>query len=344
MSELRHDPVSKRWVIIATERSRRPSDYVLSAEPPARDGTFCPFCPGNEDKTPPEIAAVRAGGSAANGPGWEQRVIPNKYPALMIEGELERRAVGIYDRMRGIGAHEVVVESPVHGQHMADMDTAQIEKILILCQDRLRDLRRDPRFKYVLIFKNHGPLAGATLDHPHTQLIATPVTPRAISVELESAWNHYHVKERCIFCDMLAQELDKGERVVSLDEHFVALAPYASRFPFETMLIPRRHLHSFADEPRSNLVALARCIKDFMVRLKTVLRDPPYNFVFHTAPNTETLVRRRNYWDTLPVDFHWHIEVLPRLTKVAGFEWGTGFYVNPTAPEEAAAFLRDARV
>lgn len=343
MSELRHDPVSKRWVIIATERSRRPSDYVLTPEP-AHDAKFCPFCPGNEDKTPSEITAVRPGGGPANSPGWQLRVIPNKYPALAIEGELDRRAAGIYDRMRGIGAHEVVIESPDHGLHLGDMDPVHLERILVQYQERLRDLRNDPRFKYVLIFKNHGALAGATLDHPHTQIIATPVTPRAIQMELESAWNHYHLKERCIYCDLLQQELDSRERVVSLDEHFVVLAPFASRFPFEAMVIPRKHCHSFAEEPRANLVALAHCLRDFMARLKTVLRDPPFNFVFHTAPNTETIVRRRNYWDTLSVDFHWHIEVLPRLTKVAGFEWGTGFYINPTSPEEAAAFLRDAAV
>ena len=343
MPEFRRDPIVGRWVIIATERAKRPSDVVRPHEStPAR---LCPFCPGHEDKTPREVyVSGRPPSAPPNGPGWKVRVVPNRYPALMIEGELHKEGDGIYDKMNGVGAHEVIIESPDHKQGLAELSERQVEDVLWSYRDRIIDLRKDTRFKYVLIFKNHGPLAGATLDHPHTQLIATPVTPRAISVELESAWNHYHVKERCIFCDMLAQELDKGERVVSLDEHFVALAPYASRFPFETMLIPRRHLHSFADEPRSNLVALARCIKDFMVRLKTVLRDPPYNFVFHTAPNTETLVRRRNYWDTLPVDFHWHIEVLPRLTKVAGFEWGTGFYVNPTAPEEAAAFLRDARV
>lgn len=343
MSELRHDPLSKRWVIIATEAPRRPSDYAIAQEP-LPDPKFCPFCPGHEDKTPPEIAAIRPPGSAPNGPGWQIRVIPNKYPALMIEGDLDRRGVGMYDRMRGVGAHEVIIDSPEHGLHVGAMDPIHLETLLGVYQERLRDLRRDPRFKYVLIFKNHGAVAGATLDHPHTQIIATPVTPRAIAQEFESALNHYHLKERCIYCDLLAQEIDSGDRIVGLDEHFAVLAPYASRFPFEMMLIPRRHCHSFAEEPRSVMVALARCLKDLMARLKSVLRDPPYNFVFHTAPNTETLVRRRNYWDTLPYDFHWHLEVLPRLTRVAGFEWGSGFYVNPTSPEEAAAFLRDAAV
>ena len=341
MSELRHDPLAKRWVIIASERSRRPEDFALS-DTATHDGGFCPFCAGNEDKTPPEITAVRPSGGAANGPGWTVRVIPNKYPALSIEGGLERHAVGLYDRLRGVGAHEVVVESPQHALHMADMDLGQLDSVLTVCQERLRDLGRDQRFKYVLLFKNHGALAGATLAHPHLQLIATPVTPRAISVELDSAREHFHLKERCLCCDLLEQELQARERIVSLDEHFAVVAPYASRFPFELTVIPRKHAHSFSDEPAAILSTLARTLKETLARLKSVLRDPPYNFVLHTAPNTETTVRRRNYWDTLPFDFHWHIELLPRLTRVAGFEWGSGFYINPTAPEEAAAFLRDA--
>ena len=244
--------------------------------------------------------------------------------------------------MRGIGAHEVVVESPQHALHMGDMEPGQLVSVLTICQDRLRDLGRDPRFKYVLLFKNHGAVAGATLAHPHLQLIATPVTPRAISVELDSARDHFHLKERCIFCDMLEQEIQTRERVVALDEQFAVIAPYASRFPFELIVIPRRHNHAFPDEGSGAMAALARCLKETLSRLKSVLRDPPFNFVLHTSPNTETTVRRRNYWDTLPFDFHWHIEILPRLTRVAGFEWGTGFYINPTSPEEAASYLRDA--
>lgn len=340
MSELRHDPVSRRWVIIAGSRSRRPEDFVPTGEP-AHDPKFCPFCPGNEDKTPQEILAIRPG-SVPNAADWTVRVIPNKYPALSIEGELDRRGVGLYDRMQGIGAHEVIVESPTHNMHLADMGPAQLAAVLGVCQTRLKDLSRDPRFKYLLLFKNHGALAGATLAHPHIQLIATPVTPRAISVELESARAHFHLKERCLFCDLLAQEIEQRERVVSLDEHYAVLAPYASRFPFELNVIPRRHSHSFAEESAESVAALARTLSETMARLKSVLRDPPYNFVVHTAPNTQTLVKRTAYWDTIRVDWHWHIEILPRLTRVAGFEWGSGFYINPTTPEEAAGFLREA--
>jgi len=271
MSELRHDPLSKRWVIIANERSRRPEDFTDGFEARS-EGGFCPFCPGSEDKTPGEIAALRPGGGPANGPGWEVRVIPNKYPALSIEGTLDRQGLGLYDRMRGVGAHEVVIESPRHDLHIGDMAPGVLEGVLGLCQERMSDLGRDPRFKYVLLFKNHGAAAGATLSHPHMQLIATPVTPRAISVELDSAREHFHLKERCIFCDMLEQEIQSRDRVVSLDEHFAVLAPYASRFPFELMIMPRRHNHAFTDESRLTLAALARTLQERSSRSAVQLR------------------------------------------------------------------------
>jgi UDPglucose--hexose-1-phosphate uridylyltransferase len=330
-------------VIIAEDRSRKPSEFER-ARPATGGPQACPFCPGNEHATPPEIEAVRDDGSPADGPGWTARVFPNKYPALSIEGDPDKRAVGLYDRQRGVGAHEVVVETPEHDLHMADMDPVAIERVLLLYQSRLRDLYRDPRFKYALIFKNHGVEAGSPLSHSHSQIIATPVTPRAIAAELESARQHFHTKTRCLYCDILNQELETGDRIVAADEHYAVLAPYASRFPFETMILPRRHRHSFLDEPVASLAALARTLRDLLSRLKAVLRDPAFNFVIHTSPNTETRVRRRDYWGTLEHDFHWHVEILPRLTQVAGFEWGSGLFVNPTAPEDAAKFLRDTPV
>jgi len=341
MSELRHDPLSRRWVIIATERSGRPMDFTPEREA-APPGSFCPFCEGHEDKTPPEIMAVRAPGSSPNGPGWSIRVIPNKYPALMIEGNPDRRGTGIYDRMRGIGAHEVIVESPRHDLLIPDMSEEHLTSLVRVYAERVRDLMRDRRFKYILLFKNHLAPAGASLTHPHTQIIATPVTPRAVAQKLESSKAHHQTKERCLVCDLLQQEIEDGSRIVSLDDHFLVLAPFASRFPFELFIAPRRHSHSFVETPPEEQAALARALKDTLGRLRATLKDPPYNLVLHTAPNTETIPRRSHYWDTLPFDFHWHLEILPRLTKMAGFEWGTGFYINPTPPEEAASFLRDS--
>ncbi len=342
MPELRHDPIQKRWVIIATERSRRPLEW-LTTPSPELDG-FCPFCPGNEAATPREIAAARDAGSLPDGPGWKVRVVPNKFPALRIEGGQDRKARGLYDRMNGVGAHEVIIESPDHHQPLFDMDHAAVERVVSLYIDRQRDLLRDRRFKYVLIFKNHGQVAGASLSHPHSQIIATPVTPRTIATELSSAREHYHLKERCLFCDVLDQEIQAGTRVVWADPLFAVIAPYASRFPFELMILPRRHCHSFIDMTAEERAGLARVLRDTLRRLNRGLADPPFNFMVHTAPNLEYEPRRLAFWQTIPYDFHWHIEVIPRLAQVAGFEWGTGFYINPTAPEEAALFLREVEV
>jgi len=341
MPELRHDPIQKRWVIIATERARRPSDF----HPEPKDGApagFCPFCEGNEDKTPPEIFAVRGPGGRENGPGWDVRVVANKFPALRIEGDLDRAGVGMFDKMNGVGAHEVVIETPCHDLNLADLPAPHVERLVSVYQQRLNDLKKDPRLRYILVFKNHGVTAGASLAHPHTQLIATPVTPMTVAQELEAAREHYTHKERCLFCDVIRQESESGDRIVYDDGQYVALAPFASRFPFEIFLAPRAHAHDFGDLSAEGGRGFARALRDVLGRLKAALRDPPYNFVLHTAPNTSMGPRRPGYWATLPYDFHWHLEIIPRLTRVAGFEWGTGFYINPTPPEDAARFLREA--
>jgi UDPglucose--hexose-1-phosphate uridylyltransferase len=338
MPELRHDPIQKRWVIIATERGRRPDDFPHNETVPT--DAFCPFCEGSESKTPPEIAAIR-NGTAPNQPGWEVRVVPNKYPALRIEGGLDRKGLGAYDRMNGVGAHEVIIESPNHSMSMADAPIDHIHKVLRMYRERLTDLLRDQRFKYVLIFKNHGAAAGASLAHPHTQLIATPVTPLTLMEELEAAKEHYRDKERCLFCDLINQELDSGHRVVASGDQFVVLTPFASRFPFELFIAPRHHHHSFAEASDDMLYHLAAVLKDVLLRIKKCLKDPPYNFVIHTIPNVLARHKHGSDWETIEMDYHWHIEFIPRLTQVAGFEWGTGFYINPTAPEDAAKYLRD---
>ncbi len=338
MPELRHDPIQRRWVIIAAERGLRPVDFQHEA--PAPLGGPCPFCEGNESKTPPEIAAIR-NGTKPNQPGWEVRVIPNKFPALRIEGDLGREGLGAYDRMNGVGAHEVIVETPRHDMNLADAPVDHIHKVLKTYRERLVDLLRDPRFKYILIFKNYGTAAGASLAHPHTQLIATPVTPLTMAEELNSAKDHFREKERCLFCDLIHQELESGERIVVASDQFVALAPFASRFPFEMFIIPRNHHHSFAEAGDEMLYNLGVVLKEVLLRIKKCLKDPPYNYLIHTIPNVKVRPRRASYWDTIELDFHWHIELIPRLTQVAGFEWGTGFYINPTAPEEAAKYLRE---
>lgn len=339
MPELRHDPIQRRWVIIAVERGKRPGDFIIAPE--TKKEGFCPFCPGNEDKTPPEIYVERPGAYLPNSPGWDIRVVPNKFPALMIEGTLDKKGIGTYDRMRGVGAHEVIIESPDHAQSMADMPVERLVRLLKVMRLRWLDLSRDQRFKYVLIFKNHGEAAGASLSHSHTQIIATPVTPKTVALELESAKAHFMLKNRCLFCDIIDYELERQERIISTNDNFLAYTPYASRFPFEVALAPRSHSHHFALMNDRQIQDLAAILKDVLLRMKLGLKDPPFNFVLHTVPNVDAQPRRSFYWDTVEWDYHWHIEIIPRLTRMAGFEWGTDFYINPTPPEEAAKFLHE---
>ena len=329
MPELRKDPIVNRWIVLASERSRRPSDF---AEPPPRvdPDQPCPFCPGNERHTPPEILAVREPATAPNGPGWSTRVIPNKFPALQVEGGLDRRGEGLYDRMNGIGAHEVIIETPQHDRELSQLPVEQVEQALRAYRERVRDLNNDLRLRHILLFKNHGASAGATLEHSHTQLLATPILPEVVAEELEGSLRHYEAKERCVYCDVLEQEIEDGRRVVSRGERFVAFAPFASRFPFETWILPRQHRSAFERIEDAEIAPLATIFRDVLARLARALNRPSYNFLIHTAPCREP---------DLP-HYHWHVEIIPKLTRMSGFEWGTGVYINPTTPEEAAEYLR----
>jgi UDPglucose--hexose-1-phosphate uridylyltransferase len=329
MPELRRDPIVGRWVIIATERARRPSD-VPRVKDLAAPG-LCPFCPGHEDKTPREVyVSGRAPAMPPNGPGWKVRVVPNRYPALMIEGDLEREASGIYDRMNGIGAHEVIIETPDHGKDLGQMTDAEATEVLFAFKARIVDLRNDMRFRYILLFKNHGPAAGATLEHAHSQLIALPVTPRHVQEEIEGARRHYDHRERCIFCDIVMQERRERSRLVLENEEFLVFAPWAPRSPFETWIVPKRHESNFESEPKERLAYCAQALRSTLKRLGAALGNPPYNFIVHSNPLR----------DQASPSYHWHIEVMPALTHLAGFEWGSGFHINPVPPEEAAEFLR----
>jgi len=330
LPEIRKDPITGRWVIIATDRSRRPADFSREQVVP-KGGRFCPFCPGNEQKTPPEVLAYREGGGP-NQPGWTLRVVPNKFPALRVEGDFDRQGEGLYDRMNGIGAHEVIIETPEHALTLSDMPEKRVEDIFWATRDRILDLKKDRRMRYILAFKNHGEAAGATLEHTHSQLIALPVVPRRVQEELEGARRYYDLKERCIFCDIIRQELDTAARIVLETEHFLVICPYAARFPFEIWILPRRHLSHFESAEIPTFHNLGWVMPVVLREMDKVLERPAYNFIIHTAPVQEP---------DLP-HYHWHIELIPKLTKVAGFEWGTGFYINPTPPEESAKFLREA--
>ena len=341
MSELRHDPIARRWVIIALERATRPEEFTYPKPIPESDEPPCPFCPGQEAGTPPELVAVRDNGRE-NAPGWRVRVIPNKRPVLAIEGRPDRSAVGIYDRMRGIGAHELVIETPEHGLAPHELPVLQFAAALTVSRERIADLKGDERFKHILLTRNYGVGAGARIHHPHQQIIAIPVTPLRMAAQLNAAHQHYMLKERCLYCDVLTQEMADGSRLVHVCDEFVSFCPYASRFPYEIVVYPRRHMHAFSELDETLTERLSAHMLEVFRRLHVVLGDVSINWLLFDAPNPKSGARRPGHWATLPWDFHWHIEILPRLTPHSGFEWGTGLHINPSPPEDAAAFLRDA--
>lgn len=336
--ELRKDPVLGRWVIIAGERSQRPNPFRRYAKATESQDP-CPFCPGHESMTPKEVLLYEggtanpaaAGAGATGGAGWQVRVVPNLFPALRIEGSHDKRGEGLYDIMRGIGAHEVVIETPRHDEDPAAFARDQMAEVARAWRERMIDLLRDTRFQYVLIFKNHGSAAGASLPHAHSQIIALPVTPARIINELQGTERYYDYRGRCIYCDILTQELADARRLVAENADFVAFAPFASRFPFEVTILPRRHEPFFQALTPEMTATFAEILIDVLRRYKLALDDPPYNFVVHTAPPGYPH----------PDRYHWQVEVLPKLTEAAGFEWGSGFFINPTPPEDAARALRE---
>jgi UDPglucose--hexose-1-phosphate uridylyltransferase len=332
MPELRKDPIVGRWVIIAIERAKRPHDFKGEGQGQAENARFCPFCEGHEDRTPPEILAYRDRTSRPNAPGWRIRVVPNKFPALTIEGQLNKRGDGIYDQMAGVGAHEVIVECPKHQLSMASLTDENIREVLWVYRDRLVDLKKDTRLVHGILFKNVGAAAGASLEHSHSQLIVTPIVPISVRDEMTGSLEFYNYRGRCIYCDMVQQELSVEKRVVLDSAHFTAFCPYASRFPFETWILPKQHSSHYENIPKPGVDDLGGVLRDVLHRLEKALDCPAYNYIIHTAPFDR---------QELP-HYHWHIEVIPRLTNIAGFEWGSGFYINPVPPEDAAAFLRDA--
>jgi UDPglucose--hexose-1-phosphate uridylyltransferase len=337
MPELRKDPIIGRWVIIATERAKRPDQFGSQSQDAPVEKP-CPFCEGNESQTPPEIYAIRQRYSP-NKPGWEIRVVPSIAPFLRIEGELDRRGKGLYDMMNDIGAHEIVIETNQHIGNMADLSEEQITKVFTCYIDRIQDLEKDTRFKYVLVFKNYGWTAGAgRIKHSRSQLIATPVNPKRVKEELAGSRHYYEHPERCVFCDLIRQELEFKDRLILEIDGFIAIAPFASRFPFEVWILPKRHSPDFTSLEPELRYHLASIMKKILAKLKKGLNDPPYNYVFHSAPFRRQKI---GYWKSIDADFHWHIEIIPRLTRVAGFEWGTGFYICPLPPENAAQFLKE---
>jgi len=329
MSELRRDPICGRWVIVDTDHPSKPEDF--EHEPHSWRGGVCPFCYGSEGMTPFEIEALRDPNTAPNTPGWQVRIVPNKFPALQIEGDLDRRGVGIYDKSNGIGAHEILIESPYHNKDIPDLLNEEVEKVILMCCRRAQDLVKDKRFKYIMIFKNYGPSAGASLEHPHTQIIALPLVPKNPMEEIKGAQNYFEYRERCVYCDVIRQEIQEKERIILENKYFLAFCPSVSRFPFEIWIIPKKHQNHFYHMPPEEIPVLASILKETITKVKKVFNSPAYNFIIHSSPANS---------DSFTESYHWHIEFMPKLTRVAGFEWGTGFYIVPTPPELAAAYLR----
>ncbi len=332
MHELRKDILLGRWVAVLSE-SMGPSDYEVP-ENNKKEEESCSLCPGHENEAPPEITSVRK----SNESGWWVRAVPSFRPVFQIEGDLGRKGLGIYDKMNSIGASEIFVESPNHNIRPEDMGLGQMIRVVTLYRDRIADLEKDSRLRYILIYKDSGRDAGEIFSHPISYLMATPVIPKRVKDELDNAKQYFAYKERCIFCDIISEEVRVGERIILETKHFIAFCPYAAQFPFESWIIPKRHSCAFHEIALEEIEDMGLMLMSVLQKLRKVLKEPPFNYYIHTAPN---MVPRRNHWHTLGEDFHWHLEIIPRLMRTSGFEWGSGFYILPTSPENAAKYLRE---
>jgi len=336
MPELRQDPVTRDWVVIATERAKRPSDFqgqggTTRQKSLQSQKESCPFCEGNESQTPPEIAAYRKPGTAPNSPGWWIRTVSNRFAALKIEGECKRREInGFFRMMDGVGAHEVIIETTQHSATIGIIEDRQAEEIVQMCLDRFLDLKGDRRFESITCFRNRGSLAGASLLHPHSQLIATPMVPELLRRRIQMAFRYYDDHGKCVYCELIQKELEDGRRLVLADGEYVVFEPFASRVPFETWIVPRDHRSAFENISRDQAKSLGRTLNGVLGLLYHKLNDPDYNYVIRTEPLREDHSN----------SFHWSIHILPRLTTTAGFEMGSGMFINPMPPEKAAEFLR----
>jgi len=329
MPELRQNFFTKEWVIIATERAKRPEE-LATHRPPQTVPSFvesCPFCPGNENKTPPEITRYPVN---KNEP-WAVRVIPNKFAALSSEARPTRNLQHLRRRIDGFGYHEVIIDSPDHSSAMALLPDLQVAKILGVFKERYNSLSADQRINHVTIFKNHGVDAGASMQHPHSQLIATPVIPSQVRHRLHEALRHYDDAGECMFCHMVEREVEDQTRVVLKSELFVAMEVFASATPFATHVFPLRHMASFGEITAAEISDLARVLRTLLAKLYVGLENPDLNFTIRSGPSDYVGARH----------FHWYVSVIPRLTRVAGFELGSGMFINTVLPEAAADFLRN---
>jgi UDPglucose--hexose-1-phosphate uridylyltransferase len=331
MPELRQNRFTKEWVIMATERARRPEELRVRRDALVQLANYsatCPFCPGNEHLAPPAVCELGANGT------WKVRIVPNKFSALAREGEPTRIIERSRRVMNGVGIHDVIVETRDHSLTTALLPVDAVADILRCYHGRFREVSDDPRIAHVTIFKNHGAGAGTSLEHPHSQLIATPVISQQVRTRLHEALRHYDDFGECMFCTALGEELQEETRIVLMTPHFVALEPFASSTPFATYIYPRRHMASFGDVRPEEISDLAYALRTVLAKLYHGLDNPDFNYTIRTAPHENAGV----------IYYHWYLSVIPRLTRVAGFELGSGMFINTVLPESAAEFLRNVQV
>jgi len=327
--EIRHNIVTREWVIIATERAKRPHEFAkpnLRRQSVPSFSPSCPFCPGNERMTPPE--AYRVGQDGA----WQVRVVPNKYAALDATGQLLRHTAGLKRSISGVGIHEVIVETPAHDKTLAQLSEAEMEMVIRTYQQRYRAVTDDPRVAHATLFKNHGERAGTSLEHPHSQVVGTPIIPPQVRERMENALRFYDEMGECIFCSVLADEMRDQERIILKTDHFASFLPYAALTPFHIWIYPLRHTASFADATEEELTDFARLLRRLLRKIYFGLENPDFNLTVRTPPREARGLRY----------YHWYASVIPRVSRIAGFEIGSGMFINVAVPESSAAFLRDA--
>ena len=331
MPELRQNIITRDWVIIATERAKRPDQFAkeknvrASVEPYQAD---CPFCVGNEHLTGRESFRL------SDQHGWKVRVVANKYPALSSEGERLRKVEGVYRSMSGVGIHEVIIEHPRHDLTTALYREEEVADILRAYAQRYAKIKKDPRIEAIIVFKNHGEGAGTSLQHPHSQLAATPIVPTQVRARIEESIRYFDETGECLFCRTLKEELIARERIIFESEHFVAFTPYAALSPFHLWIFPRRHSSSFDEILDSEIADLALTLRTVLAKLYYGLNDPDYNYSIRSIPTRDM---HTDY-------FHWYLTIIPRVSKTAGFEIGSGMFINTSLPEESAMFLREMKI
>ena len=328
MPEMRQNRFTKEWVIIATERAKRPEELKTKrtdVKPLPKYSPSCPFCPGNEQMAPGEIMRM----NGADG-SWIVKVVPNKFAALSPQGEPTRKVERSKRTINGVGFHDVIVETADHSLTTALLSDDQVTSILSIYKQRYDEISRDPRITQVTIFKNYGAAAGASLEHPHSQLIASPVISHQVRDRMYEALRHYDEFGECIFCQVNEEEMEEKTRVVMITDHFLVLEPFASSTPFTTHIFPLRHMASFGEINQQELADLGHTLRALLGKLYFGLESPDFNYTVRTAPAENAGAKY----------YHWYISVIPRLTRVAGFELGSGMFINTVLPETAAEFLR----